>query len=130
MPAKLGSRVASRQSVRQAVSENPGLQVRSVGSEDIEGGAFKDFGATLVLLAGTAAGVAAVKGVFEVIKTVIQEAYKARRERYAADAELRTIQLVLEHKTTEFDLDQPLETLNRQLEEKQVELCKQIESHE
>ena len=116
MPSKLGGRVVSREAVKKAVSENPAIKIQSVGSNDVEEGSFKDFGATLLLLAGSAAGVAAIKGIFDVLKTVIQEAYKARRERYAADAELRKIELVLGHKRTEFDLDEPLDTLERQLE--------------
>ena len=130
MPSKLGGRVMSRQSIRQAVSESPGLQTKSVGSEEIEEGVFRDFGATLVLLAGTAAGLAAVRGFFDVIKTVIQEAYRTRRERYGADAELRKIKLLLAHETTEFDLDEPLENLEKQLEGKRLEACKQMESYD
>lgn len=117
----------SRESVRKAVDENPDLEVKSIGSEDIEGGAFRDFGATLILLAGTAAGAAAVKGIFDVIKTVIQEAYRARRERYAADAELRTVELVLAHKRAEFDLDEPLEKIEQQLEKIRLEATSSLE---
>lgn len=116
MPSKLGSRVVSRETVMKAVSEKPDLKIQSVGSDDVEKGAFKDFGATLLILTGSAAGATAMKGIFDVLKTVIQEAYRARRERYATDAELRKIELLLEHKRTEFDLDEPLATLEKQLE--------------
>lgn len=128
MPAKLGSRVISRQSVRDAVFANPSIAQQTVGSEEAQEGAFKDFGATLIALAGTAAGVAAIKGLFDVIKTAIQEAYKARRERYSTDANLKKVALLISQKRTEFDLDKPLETLETELEQALAEACKMTET--
>jgi len=127
MPSNLGSRVVSREVVRKAVSENPSLQLRSVGSEDVRSGAFKDFGATLLLLTGTAVGVAAVEGIFNVLKTVIQEAFETWRQRYAANAEFRKLVLLLGHRRTELDLSEPLETLVRRLEALRLDACKQTE---
>lgn len=128
MPAELGSRVISRQSVRDAVSANPDITQQTVGSGEVQEGAFKDFGATLIAVAGTAAGVAAVKGLFDVIKTAVQEAYKARRERYAADANLKKIALLIAHRRTEFDLDAPLASLEAELERALAEACRMTES--
>ena len=113
MPAELGAIVAATEDVQAAIHGNPDMKVLSTGSEAYEGGAFQDFGATLLLILGTAGGAAAVTGIFSVIKTAIIEAHKTRRQLYAQRHDLRKILLSVGLKRIEIDLSQEVEEIER-----------------
>jgi hypothetical protein len=128
MPSALGSRVMSRDTVMKAMAQNRNLHLQSVGSDDVESGSFKDMGATLVQLLCPKTTEAAVKGVCDVLKTVVKEAFETWRQRYQTKAELQKLVLLLGTKRTELDLSMPLEKLVKQLETSSIDALKQIKS--
>ena len=110
LPLKLGAVVASKADVQKAAAK-ANVKIASVATPKEARGTFRDFGATAVVLLGTVAAGAAVKGLFDVIKTVVQEAYKTHRQKQAHQHEQNMLMLKIGEKTTEIDLDQKLEDI-------------------
>ena len=98
------ARSVSSEPVQLALREHPEATVRSEAVDRDAGGAYQDFGATALVLLGTPAVIAGVKGLFSVIRTAIAEAHKTRRRRSSEDHEYRKLVLVLDAKREEIDL--------------------------
>lgn len=110
MPLELGAAVASKPEVQKAVA-NGVMKIVSVATPREASGTFHDFGATAVVLLGTAAAGAAVKGIFDVIKTVVQEAYKTHRQKQSHERAQKMLMLKLGEKTAEINLEDELEDI-------------------
>lgn len=115
MPTKTGSAIVASTVVQEALREHPDVKVQSVGVKKEKGGAFQDFGATAVAILGTAAAVAAVKGLFAVIRAAIMEAHRTSRERQKQEHERRKLVLVIQARQEEIDLDRTKAELEAQV---------------
>lgn len=83
MSSEFGAAVVSRNSVSAAIGNQPELRVVPKQAQARSALAYHDFGATALAILGTAAGVAAVKGIFQVLNTVVREAFETYRQRQA-----------------------------------------------
>lgn len=127
MPAELGALVVARDTVQTTLKVNRGVRIVPTARERDVGGAFRDFGATALAILGTAAASAAVKGIFDVIKTAVIEAHKTRRQLYSERHEFRKLVLVLGHSKTEINLDDSLQQIERMLNELEEETVQRLQ---
>jgi hypothetical protein len=121
LPTELGASVVSRAVVRERLAES-GLAIRSESRPLEDSAALRDFGAVFIALAGTAAASAAAKGLFDVLKTVVSEAYSTRRARFAEEARFRRLELLLGQRSEVIDLDATLEDILARLDVLEAEL--------
>jgi hypothetical protein len=115
LPAELGADVLSGEDVQGLLSQTPDVTLRSVAPT---GGsaAHHDFGATLLVIAGTAAAGSAVKGIFDVVITVIREAHENRRQKRQHEHEGRMLALNVGETRHPIDLDRSLAELEQQID--------------
>lgn len=126
MPIQLGRIVVSSPAVRASLDSNPDAKVRSrSGGSDPEN-AYRDFGATALLVMGTPSAVAAVTSLFAVIRTVIKEAHKTLRERQSQDYEMRKLVLILGARRDEIDLAKDLKEIETRIDELEHEATEQL----
>jgi len=121
MPVELGAEVVTGPSMQAALKATPAVRIVSGTGRAADGAAYEDFGAFTVALFGTAGAVAGIKGIFDVIRTAVSEAYQTRREQQAQQHELRKLILVLGARRDEIDLDRDLDDIERQIDELEQE---------
>jgi hypothetical protein len=126
MPIELGRIVVSSPVVRASLDNNPDARVRSQAAARDAGGAYRDFGATALLVLGTPSAVAAVTSLFAVIRTAIKEAHKTLRERQGQDYEMRKLVLILGAKREEIDLAKDLQEIETRVDELEHEAAEQL----
>ena len=114
-PADFGSEVLSSDKAGTVIAASK-AEVRPVAAAPDSLAAHHDFGATTIAVLGTAAGVAAVEGLFGLFKTLIEEAYETKRAREAQDHEVRMLLLTTANKRLTIDLDAPLEATLSQVD--------------
>lgn len=118
MPSDIGAIVAASDNVQQALHKNPIAGVISTSTPEDNAGTLRDLGATTVAILGTAAAVTAVRGLFDVLKIAIAEAYKTRRQRLTEEHEERMLKLIMDgQKTLEINLDSELKDIIAQIDE-------------
>jgi len=116
MPIDLGSSVVASPSVQASLRAHPEARVVAKGESRDVGGAYQDFGATAILVLGTPALAAGVKGLFSVIRTAIVEAHTTRREKSRQDHEIDKLVLVLDAERNEIDLGESMDDLQARLD--------------
>lgn len=117
LPAELGAIVVSNPDVQSKLNTNDDVTVASIATPSDATGTFRDFGATAIAILGTVAAATAVKGVFDIIKTVIIESHKTYRHRLSQRHEMRKLVLSLGEMETTIDLDDRLEDIEAKLSE-------------
>lgn len=117
LPAEPGAEILGREVVQHALRGAHGVRVWSEAVSQSESQDYHDFGATLLLVAGTPVAAAGVKGIFDIIKTVISEAQENRRQRREHEHELHLLRVRVGGELHELDLARPLAELERELDD-------------
>jgi hypothetical protein len=126
MPIEIGRSVVSSPVVRSSVDDCPYARIVSrAASQDSEGG-HRDFGTASLLLLGTPSAVAAVTGVFAVIRTMIKEAHRTVRDRQSQQYDLQKLVLVLEARREEIDLARDLKEIEARLDDLQHQATEKL----
>jgi hypothetical protein len=115
IPIELGADVISKPKVVAQLNDTPGVTVVSSSNHNSSSGAYRDVGGTAVVLLGTAVAVAAVRGLFDLLKTVIHEAYETRRSRDMQQHEMRILLLRVAGVEHLLDLNLSIETIDSEL---------------
>ncbi len=126
MPTELGGAVFSSPVVRSCVDNCPDARIVSRAASQDGEGAYRDFGTTSLLLLGTPSAVAAVTGLFAVIRTMIKEAHKTIRDRQSHQYDLQRLVLVLGARREEIDLARDLKEIEARLDEIQGQATEQL----
>ena len=126
MPIQLGRLVVSSPVVRASLDNNPDAKVRSWSGGSDPDDAYRDFGATALLVLGTPSAAAAVTSIFAVIRTAIKEAHKTLRERQGQDYEMRKLVLILGARRDEIDLAEDLKEIETRIDELEHEAIEQL----
>jgi hypothetical protein len=113
IPIDLASEVVSTPRVQAALRAAPEASVHSVAEADDGEHGYRDFGATLLVIAGTAAAAAAVEGMFNLVATIIEQVSESRRQRREHQHERETLILIINGERRELDADRPAEELRR-----------------
>jgi len=119
MPIEIGRSVVSSPVVRSSVDDCPYARIVSRAASQDSEGAHRDFGTASLLLLGTPSAVAAVTGVFAVIRTMIKEAHRTVRDRQSQQYDLQKLVLVLEARREEIDLSRDLKEIEARLDDLQ-----------
>jgi hypothetical protein len=114
-PADIGALVVSRPSVR-AQCEDMGAKVHSESGAKASAVGHHDFGATTIAIIATAGGAAAIKGLFDLLNTVVKEVYQMKREKRAQEHELQKLLLQLGNEAHAIDFAAGREGVEHQLE--------------
>jgi hypothetical protein len=126
MPIELGRSVISSPTVRSSLDSSPYARLTSqAASRDAEG-AHRNFGAGSLLVLGTPSAVAAITGLFAVIRTAIKEAHMTIRDRQSQQHDLQKLVLVLGARREEIDLAQDLEEIEARLDELEHQATEQL----
>lgn len=126
MPLGLGRSVVSSPTVRSSLENSPYARLASrAPSQDAEC-AHRDFGAASLLVLGTPSAVAAVTGLFAVIRTAIKEAYLTSRARQDQRHDLQKLVLVLGARREEIDLAKDLEEIEARVDELEHQATEQV----
>ncbi len=126
MPIQLGRIVVSSPVVQASLYDHPDAKVRSQSAGSDPEGAYRDFGATALLVLGTPSAVAAVTSLFSVIRTAIKEAHQTVRERQGQDHEMRKLVLILGARRDEIDLAKDLKEIEMRIDELEREATEQL----
>jgi hypothetical protein len=121
VPTELGRAVFSSPVVRSSVDNCPDARIVSRAASQDSEGAYRDFGAASLLLLGTPSAVAAVTGLFAVIRTMIKEAHRTIRDGQSQQYDLQKLVLVLGARREEIDLARDLKEIEARLDELQRE---------
>jgi len=119
MPIEIGRSVVSSPVVRSSVDDCPYARIVSRAASQDSEGAHRDFGTVSLLLLGTPSAVAAVTGVFAVIRTMIKEAHRTVRDRQSQQYDLQRLVLVLGARREEIDLARDLKEIEARLDDLQ-----------
>jgi hypothetical protein len=128
MPIELGRSVVSSPTVRSCLDNSPYARLASRAATEETGGPHRDFGAGLLLVLGTPSAVAAVTGLFAVIRTTIKEAHLTIRDRQSQQHDLHKLVLVLGARRKEIDLTKDLEEIETRVDELEHQAIKQVSS--
>ena len=126
MPREIGRRVVSSPVVRSCLDNCPYARITSRAASQDSEGAYRDFGSASLLLLGTPSAVAAVTGVFAVIRTMIKEAHKTIRDRESQQYDLQRLVLVLGARREEIDLARDLKEIEARLDELQHQATEEL----
>jgi hypothetical protein len=126
MPIELGRSVVSSPRVRSSLDNNPYARLTSRAATQDAEGAHRDFGAASLLVLGTPSAVAAVTGLFAVIRTMIKEAHMTIRDRQSQQHDLQKLVLVLGAKREEIDLAKDLEEIEARVDELEHQATEQL----
>jgi hypothetical protein len=126
MPIEIGRSVVSSPVVRSSVDDCPYARIVSRAASQDSEGAHRDFGTTSLLLLGTPSAVAAVTGVFAVIRTMIKEAHRTVRDRQSQQYDLQKLVLVLEARREEIDLSRDLKEIEARLDDLQHQATEKL----
>lgn len=114
LPGAIGSVVFSSPQTADGLQEL-GLRVMSLGDNGATPGSHHDLGALTTTLVGSVVGAAAVKGLFDLLQTIVREACAFRRQQLTHKQELEKARLVLNGSERLIELDKP-EVAQRQLQ--------------
>jgi hypothetical protein len=126
MPAGLGRAAFASPVVRSSVDNCPDARIGSRAASQDSEGAHRDFGTATLLLLGTPSAVAAVTGLFAVIRTMIKEAHRTIRDRQSQQYELQRLVLVLGARREEIDLARDLKEIEARLDEIQHQAIEKL----
>jgi hypothetical protein len=126
MPIELGRSVVSSPVVRSSVDSSPYARIASRSSSRGSEGPHRDLGAATLLVLGAPSTVAAVTGLFAVIRTTIKEAHRTIRERQIQQHDLQKLVLVLGAKREEISLARDLEGIEARVDEFQHQATEQL----
>jgi hypothetical protein len=126
MPIELGRSVVSSPTVRSSLDNSPYARLTSRAAAQDAEGAQRDFGAASLLVLGTPSAVAAVTGLFAVIRTTIKEAHMTIRDRQGQQHDLQKLVLVLGARREEIDLAKDLEEIEARVDELEHQATKQL----
>ena len=126
MPIEIGRSVVSSPAVRSSVDDCPYARIVSRAASPDSEGAHRDFGTASLLLLGTPSAVAAVTGVFAVIRTMIKEAHRTIRDRQSQQYDLQRLVLVLGARREEIDLARDLKEIEARLDELQDQATEEL----
>lgn len=126
MPIELGRSVVSSPAVRSSVDNSPYARIVSRAASRDSEGTHRDFGAASLLVLGTPSAVAAVTGLFAVIRTTIKEAHKTIRDRQSQQHDLQKLVLVLGARREEIDLSKDLKEIEGRVDELQHQATEQL----
>ena len=126
MPIEIGRSVVSSPVVRSSVDDCPYARIVSRAASQDSEGAHRDFGTVSLLLLGTPSAVAAVTGVFAVIRTMIKEAHRTVRDRQSQQYDLQRLVLVLGARREEIDLAKDLKEIEARLDELQHQAAEKL----
>lgn len=126
MPIEIGRSVVSSPVVRSSVDDCPYARIVSRAASQDSEGAYRDFGTASLLLLGTPSAVAAVTGVFAVIRTMIKEAHKTVRDRQSQQYDLQRLVLVLGARREEIDLARDLKEIEACLDDLQHQATEKL----
>lgn len=126
MPIEIGRSVVSSPVVRSSVDDCPYARIVSRAASQDSEGAHRDFGTASLLLLGTPSAVAAVTGVFAVIRTMIKEAHRTVRDRQSQQYDLQRLVLVLEARREEIDLARDLKEIEARLDDLQHQATEKL----
>jgi hypothetical protein len=126
MPIELGRLVVSSPRIRSAVDNCPDARIMSRAASPDSEGANRDFGAASLLLLGTPSAVAAVTGLFAVVRTTIKEAHRTIRDRQSQQYDLQRLVLVLGARREEIDLAGDLKEIETRLAELEHQAIEQL----
>ena len=122
MSTDLAVQVVPRAAVQQALRANPNITVQSIGQPSIDQLAHHDFGATILIIAGTAAGIAAIEGLFSLIRTVVEQASESSRQRRQHKHDIQMIRLKVNEQECTIDVSRPVAELRAVVAELQKTL--------
>ena len=117
IPGDLGAEALANSKVNDVLRAH-GIHAKwdHATSEGVERmSSYHDFGATLLVVAGTAVAGKAVAGIFEVLKVIIQETHAINRQREQQEHERIVLCLKLGALKYDLDLDRPLGDLEAKL---------------
>jgi hypothetical protein len=126
MPIELGRSVVSSPSVRSSLDNSPYASLASRSASRDGESAHRDFGAASLLVLGTPSAVAAVTGLFAVIRTTIKEAHLTIRDRQSQQHDLQKLVLVLGARREEIDLAKDLEEIEARVDELEHQVTEQL----
>ena len=126
MPIELGRSVVSSPTVRSSLDNSPYARLTSRAASSDAEGAHRDFGVTSLLVLGTPSAVAAVTGLFAVIRTTIKEAHTTIRDRQRQQHDLHKLVLVLGARREEIDLTKDLKEIEARLDELEHQATEQL----
>lgn len=126
MPIEIGRSVVSSPVVRSSVDDCPYARIVSRAASQDSEGAHRDFGTASLLLLGTPSAVAAVTGVFAVIRTMIKEAHRTVRDRQSQQYDLQRLVLVLGARREEIDLARDLKEIEARLDDLQHQATEKL----
>lgn len=126
IPIELGRSVVSSPVIRSSVDNCPDARIVSRAPSTDSEGAHRDFGAASLLLLGTPSAVAAVTGLFAVIRTMIKEAHRTIRDRQSQQHDLQKLVLVLGARREEIDLARDLKEIEGRLDELQDQATEEL----
>ena len=126
MPAGLGRAAFASPVVRSSVDNCPDARIGSRAASQDSEGAHRDFGTATLLLLSTPSAVAAVTGLFAVIRTMIKEAHRTIRDRQSQQYKLQRLVLVLGARREEIDLASDLKEIEARLDELQHQATQEL----
>jgi hypothetical protein len=126
MPIEIGRSVVSSPVVRSSVDDCPYARIVSRAASQDSEGAHRDFGTASLLLLGTPSAVAAITGVFAVIRTMIKEAHRTVRDRQSQQYDLQRLVLVLGARREEIDLARDLKEIEARLDDLQHQATEKL----
>ncbi len=126
MPTELGRAALSSPVVRSSVDNCPDAHIVSRPASQDSEGAHRDFGTASLLLLGTPSAVAAVTGLFAVIRTMVKEAHRTIRDRQSQQYNLQRLVLVLGARREEIDLASDLKEIEARLDELQHQATREL----
>lgn len=117
IPGEISSAVLSQTEILQS-AQTLGVKITPISnSKNRPILSHNDFGATAVAVLGTAAAGAAVKGLFDLFKTIIIETQKTKRQNLTQEYELQILKLRIDNKIHKFDLNKSIPEIENQLEQ-------------
>jgi hypothetical protein len=126
MPSELGRAAFSSPVARSSVDNCPDARIVSRAASQDSEGAHRDFGTASLLLLGTPSAVAALTGLFAVIRTMIKEAHRTIRDRQSQQYDLQRLVLVLGARREEIDLARDLKEIEARLDELQHQATQKL----
>jgi hypothetical protein len=126
MPIELGRSVVSSPVVRSSVDNSPYARIVSRAASRDSEGAHRDLGAASLLVLGAPSTVAAVTGLFAVIRTTIKEAHRTIRECQSQQHDLQKLVLVLGAKREEINLARDLKEIEARVDELRHQATEQL----